>query len=595
MVSSEKISQIRSLMAERGLAAYLVPNTDPHQGEYLASHWQMIAWLSGFTGSAGTIVITADFAGLWTDSRYFLQAAEQLAGSGIELMKLKIPHTPEYRSWIQTHVPPGSRIGLDGRLFSVSGLRAMKTEFQHNNLQIESDHDLIAPIWQDRPALPSAPVFVHEAHFAGKSRQEKLAEVRQLMREKGVKYHLLSALDDIAWTFNIRGKDIEFNPVAICYALIGIDTATLFMDPAKVPAAMRSEWKSEGIQVAAYESVREALQHLETGAEILFSAGQTSQWLASAVPDTVKVKVGSNLPGLLKAVKNEGEQAHIRRVMVKDGVAMVQLLKWLEESVGTIPVTEITVAEKLHALRAAQAHFVCDSFGTIAGYGAHGAIVHYSATPASAFSLKPEGIFLLDSGGQYLDGTTDITRTVTLGVPSAQQKDDFTRVLKGHIALARLVFPAGTQGHQLDTLARQALWQEGLNYGHGTGHGVGFFLNVHEGPQRIGTGASGAEGADFVPGMLTSNEPGLYRTGQYGIRIENLILVVPHVETEFGVFYAFDTVTLCPIDTRLVEGSLLSPEERDWLNAYHVHVQERLLPHLDAAEQAWLSEKCLPI
>ena len=590
-----KISQLRALMAQKGLTAYLIPNTDPHQGEYLAAHWQQVAWFSGFTGSAATVVITADFVGLWTDSRYFLQAETQLQGSGIELMKLKIPHTPEYRQWLVEHLPVGAAVGIDERLFSVSGLRALESSLKAGNIRVATGHDLIGPLWADRPPLPSAPVFAHEIRFAGKSRQEKLAQIRQQMQQKGVQHHLLSALDDIAWTFNVRGSDIEYNPVAVCYALIDEVGATLFIDPAKVPDALRREWESEGIQIAPYASVVESLGQLPAGEPLLFASGQTSQWLAAALPAATPRIEGSNIPTVLKAVKNEVEQAHIRFVMVKDGVAMLRFFKWLEEHIYTMPITEISAAEKLHALRAAQPHFTGDSFGTIAGYGPHGAIVHYSATPESDLPLQAEGLFLLDSGGQYLDGTTDITRTVSLGTPTAQQMRDFTLVLKGHIALARAVFPAGTQGQQLDALARQHLWQAGLNFGHGTGHGVGFFLNVHEGPQRISPTATSAEGAAFVPGMLTSNEPGLYRTGEYGIRIENLILVVPHSETEFGVFYQFETVSLCPIDTRLVETESLNTEEREWLNQYHERVKKALAPHLDAAEQAWLAEKCRAI
>lgn len=593
--STNKLAEIRDLMQAQGLTAYIIPNTDPHQGEYIAPHWQIISWLSGFTGSAGTIVITADFAGVWTDSRYFIQAESQLANFDFDLMKLRVPHSPEYIGWICDKLPEGATIGVDARLFPMTQIAAMEQRFAGGGIALKSGHDLIAPIWADRPDLPTATIYVHQAAYAGKSRIEKLATIRAEMQDRGANLHLVSALDDIAWMFNLRGSDISYNPVIICYALIGLDSATLFIDLPKVSEGLRGRLESESILLAPYDSIRESLSLLPPQTSLLLAPAKTSEWLGTAIPAEVKQVAADNPATLFKAVKNEVEQAHIRKVMVKDGVAMVHFLKWLEENVGKTPITEVSAAAQLLAFRAEQADFVGESFGTISGYGPHGAIVHYSATADTDVPLQPTGLFLLDSGGQYLDGTTDITRTIALGTPTEQEMQDYTLVLRGHIGLAKAIFPQGTQGHQLDSLARQPLWQQSMNYGHGTGHGVGFFLNVHEGPQRIGTGKTGGEGSAFVPGMLTSNEPGLYRAGKHGIRIENLVLTVPHAETEFGTFYAFETVTLCPIDTRLIKRSWLSREEIEWLNIYHKRVWEGLSPHLSSEAQNWLKEKCRTI
>lgn len=593
--TTQQLTEIRDLMRTQGLTAYIIPNTDPHQGEYIAPHWQIINWLSGFTGSAGTIVITDDFAGVWTDSRYFIQAESQLANSDFDLMRLRVPHSPEYIGWICDNLPEGSTVGVDARLFSMTQVAAMQQRFENRGIGLESGHDLVAPTWTDRPDLPTASIFVHQVAYAGKSRIEKLATIREGMNKRGATLHLVNALDEIAWILNLRGSDISYNPVIICYALIGLDTATLFIDPAKVSEGLRGRLESDGIVLAAYESIQESLTQLPPQTSLLLAPAQTSEWLGTAIPAEVKLVSADNPATQLKAVKNEVEQAHIREVMVKDGVAMVHFLKWLEENVGKAQITEVSAAAQLLAFRAEQADFVGESFGTIAGYGPHGAIVHYSATADTDMPLQSTGLFLLDSGGQYLDGTTDITRTIALGTPTEQEMQDYTLVLRGHIGLAKAIFPQGTQGHQLDVLARQPLWQQGINYGHGTGHGVGFFLNVHEGPQRIGTGKTGAEGSAFVPGMLTSNEPGLYRAGKHGIRIENLVLTVPKAETEFGTFYAFETVTLCPIDTRPIKRSWLSKEEIEWLNTYHKRVWEALSPHLSSDAQHWLKEKCRSI
>lgn len=596
ITTKTKLSGLRELLSENNLDAYFIPNTDPHQSEYIAGHWKTLAWISGFTGSAGNIVVSPEFAGLWTDSRYFIQGERQLKDSGIELMKLKIPHTPEYIEWMVENLPENGRVGVDGKLISLAMVERLKKAFAAKKLQIIDVGDLFEKLWQDRPSIPYSPVFVHELAFAGKSRTEKLKEIREAMTEKGVDSHLLTTLDDIAWTFNIRGGDVSYNPVAICYALITQNEATLFINPAKVSDEVKRELEGDGIILKEYETIGEALSQLSADKPMYCDPSKVSLWLKGFLPEGIKVEKGMSLSTPLKSIKNDTEVDHIRNVMIKDGVAMVRFLMWLEENVGKAELTEVSVAEQLEAFRAQQPDFKGPSFGTIAGYQGNGAIVHYSAEPETAASLHPEGIFLLDSGGQYLDGTTDITRTVALGPSTADQRRDFTLVLKGHIALATAIFPEGTRGYQLEGFARRAIWAQGMNYGHGTGHGVGFFLNVHEGPQTIGSGASGSLASAFQPGMLTSNEPGLYHEGKYGIRTENLVLCVSHSESEaFGKFLAFETVTLCPIDTSLLDRSLMTSEELKWLNAYHLQVFEKLSPHLSKDEEKWLKNKAQAI
>lgn len=589
MTTADKLNALRKAIKEHDLFAYLIPNTDPHQSEYIADHWRTLAWLSGFTGSAANMVVTEEFAGLWTDSRYFIQAEEQLRNSSINLMKLNVPHTPEFIDWIVEHTPEGANIGLDGSLYSLSSVESMKKSFRGKGLNITDVGDLVGTLWEERPSIPTNRIFEHEVKFAGKSRKEKLSEVREEMQEAEVNAHLITTLDDIAWLFNIRGNDVQYNPVAISYALILEDETRLYIDAGKIPGDFRKTLKKEGIVIRPYEAISEDLQALPGNTRLLFSPTKTNLNLHQSIPEGVTTKEDIHLTTPLKSVKNETEVEHIRRVMVRDGMAMVRFLIWLEEHVGKITITEFAAGEKLREFRALQEGFFGESFGTIAGYQGHGAIVHYSATPDSSYELQPEGIFLLDSGGQYLEGTTDITRTIALGEPSAEQKRDNTLVLKGHIALARAVYPDKTRGYQLEVLARQFLWSHHLNYGHGTGHGVGFFLNVHEGPQSIGSGATASKAAILKPGMLTSNEPGIYHTGKYGIRIENLVLTVPHAGNgDFGNFLAFETVTLCPIDLKLVDAAMLSHEEKTWLNDYHEKVFEALSPHLSASEVSWL-------
>ena len=595
-ITITRLSRLRDLFSQYDIDAFFIPNTDPHQSEYIADHWRTMPWISGFTGSAGNIVITKDFAGLWTDSRYFIQGEKQLKGSGLELMKLKIPHTPEYLEWMVENVPESGRVGVDGKLISLNASQRFKKAFAPKAIELVDVGDLFDAIWTDRPVLPQGKVFVHDVSYAGKSRKEKITEVREKMKEKGADHHLVTSLDDIAWIFNIRGTDVSYNPVAIAYALISSSEATLFIHPAKVSDDIKKELVADGITLKDYDEIGSTLSRLSSDQTLYYDPGKVTLWLKGFFPESIKEKKGMNISTPLKSIKNDTEVDHIRKVMVKDGVAMVRFLKWLEENVGKLAIDEVSAAEKLEEFRSEQADFIGPSFGTIAGFQGNGAIVHYSAEPETAASLQPEGLFLLDSGGQYLDGTTDITRTVALGSPTEEQKRDFTLVLKGHIALATSIFPEGTRGYQLEGFARRAIWAQGMNYGHGTGHGVGFFLNVHEGPQTIGSGASGNLASAFQPGMLTSNEPGLYHEGKYGIRTENLVLCVPHSESEaFGKFFCFETVTLCHIDTSLIEYSLLSEEERIWLNEYHDRVYHALQPYLNPNEEEWLKNKTISI
>ncbi|TAK46250.1 MAG: aminopeptidase P family protein [Saprospiraceae bacterium] len=590
MTVNERLTALRIAMKASGLAAYIVPSSDPHQGEYVAAHWKAREWISGFTGSAGTVVVTLDHAGLWTDSRYFLQAEEQLKGSSVELHKLNIPHTPEHLEWMQENLPSGSKAGLDGRLFSVGQVRHLAKKFHPKNIDLDTTSGLISDIWTDRPPLPQHPVFELEVKYAGASRGQKIQAVRGKMEKAD--YHLVSTLDDIAWLFNLRGGDVPCTPVFYAYAVVATDAAFLFIEESKVPADLKGKLNKDGVIVMPYTSIELFLKNIPTGKIISVDLASTSNQVFNAI-DSEKIKEGTNITSSLKAIKNPVEIQHFKEVMRIDAVALVQLYRWLDETLVKRPVPESEVAVRLNEFRQAQGGYFGESFDAIAGYNSNGAIVHYHAEPGTCANIKPEGMLLLDSGGQYLNGTTDITRTIALSKPSVEQKRDFTLVLKGHIALGNVKFPQGTTGVQLDILARMYLWQNGLNYGHGTGHGVGFFNNVHEGPQGISpTAGTPKASVTIEPGMVTSNEPGLYRAGQYGIRTENLVLCVEDEENDFGKFYRFKTLTLFPIDLNLVDEGLLSDDEKAWINSYHEKVFASVSPLLNEAEKAWLKEKC---
>ena len=589
MTTQEKLSALRTLMQEKNFDAYIIPPTDPHQSEYIPDHWKTREWFSGFTGSAGTVVVTHDFAGLWTDSRYFIQAEKQLRGSGIDLVKLKVPHTPEYINWLADHLKSGSTIGMDGSVFSQALVAMMKKTFSKKSLSLNCAHDLPGAIWNDRPPVSFNRIFEHDALFAGKSRQEKIARVRKEMEEAGVDYQLLTALDDIAWLFNLRGSDVAYNPVFIAYALVTMDQVMLFINPEKVDDDLATRLRSEGVLLMPYNDLQRQLGGLEVEKIVLLTTAKTSHHVFLSIATHCIKKDGVSIPAALKACKDETEIKHIRNAMAKDGVALVKFFCWIEDHIGREEITEVTLDEKLTEFRSQQSGYMGNSFGTIVGYKDHGAIVHYSATPDSAYSVKPEGMLLLDSGGQYVDGTTDITRTICLGKPTDEQILDYTLVLKGLIKLSMAFFPEGTKGYHLDALARFPLWQHGKNYGHGTGHGIGYFLNVHEGPQGISPNPA----LDFPlkEGMLQSNEPGFYPEGKYGVRLENLVLVVPHIETEYGKFLQFESLTLFPMEKKLIDLDLLTDEEKGWLNRYHQKVFRNLSPKLGPEENQWLLEK----
>ncbi|MBK9015154.1 MAG: aminopeptidase P family N-terminal domain-containing protein [Saprospiraceae bacterium] len=590
MTTKEKLQSLRAAMKSQGLDAYIIPSADPHQGEYVADHWKSRPWLSGFTGSAGTVVVTADHAGLWTDSRYFLQAETQLAGSGITLHKLGIPHTPEHMDWMKENLKEGSKVGLDGRLFSVGQIRRMAKHFHQKQIEIDSSVDLIEKIWTGRPPLPQGPLFEHDVKFAGASRREKLAKVREKMGT--VDYYLVSSLDDIAWLFNLRGRDVECNPIFYAYAMVGQEVAWLFIESAKVPALLKEKLNQDGVLLKPYDSLEDFLKKIEEAQTVLLDLGTTSNQVFNAIAPS-SVLEGDNIVAEMKAIKNDTEIAHLKKTMARDGAALVRIFRWLERTLDERPVPEAEVAERLTAFRSELENYFGDSFDAIVGYNGNGAIIHYHPAYGTCANIEKHGILLLDSGGQYTDGTTDITRTVALSTPTAAQKTDFTLVLKGVLGLSMARFPKGTNGVQLDTLARFPIWQHYVNFGHGVGHGVGFFLNVHEGPHGFSPVANSPRAAKAVePGTVTSNEPGIYKAGQYGIRTENLILCVEDLENEFGKFYRFDTLTLFPIDLNLVDKNMLTEQERLWLNAYHEECFEKISPYLNDEERAWLRERC---
>jgi Xaa-Pro aminopeptidase len=585
---NERLAKLREVMNQEGISACIIPGTDPHASEYIADYWKEREWISGFDGSAGTAVITTEKAGVWTDSRYFLQGAEQLAGTGFDLMKQGLPETLEIIPWLISELNPGQKVAVNSQMFSVNAYAAMKNELESNGIQLIA-LDLMAKTWTDRPALPLNKLFVFDVKYAGKSASEKLQILRAELKKVRANAFIMSALDDIAWLFNIRGNDVSYNPVVISYALVEEEKATLFIDNEKLSSETKAYLEAEGVSVAPYMAVYDSLKNIAESRTVLIDGAKLNQSLYEAIPQYCAKRNTMSPVFRLKSIKNEVEMEGVRRAMIKDGVALTRFFMWLEKNVEKEEISEISLSQKLFDFRSEQENFVGESFGTIAGYAGHGAIVHYRATPESDASLAAENILLLDSGGQYFDGTTDITRTITLGKPTEQQIADFTMVLKGHINLGKAIFPAGTRGSQLDILARKALWDNCLNYGHGTGHGIGHFLNVHEGPQSI---RMDENPVTLQPGMILSNEPGMYRAGEYGIRTENLVHVVPAAKTEFGQFLTFETLTLFPIDKNLIDVYALEMDEVDWLDAYHEKVFETLSPYLNKEEQKWLKEKC---
>lgn len=579
---AERLALLRQELRREHLSAYIFPTSDPHQSEYTADHWKGREWISGFNGSAGTAVVTLTSAALWTDSRYFIAAAEQLEGTEFQLMKLKVESTPTIAEWLGKELADAKdkSVGIDGMVASVNEVEALIADLHNQGgITLQTNFDVLARIWKDRPAIPTNAIEIHPVELAGEEASAKLQRIRKALRTQHADGMLMAALDDIAWTLNLRGADVHCNPVFVSYLLIDSSAATLYINMEKVPADVEQYLQRQGVRVEAYEHVAQGLrEYFEYN--ILLDPNEVNYALMKMVKREV-VRASSPVP-MMKAVKTEAEQNGFRRAMVRDGVAMVKFLKWLEENPNQ---TEISVADKLETLRSEQPLYRGLSFDTIAGYEAHGAIVHYEATPETDIPLSQKGFLLLDSGAQYQDGTTDITRTIALGVLTEEQKKVYTLVLKGHIDLQLLHFPDGATGTQLDAIARQPLWQHGLNFMHGTGHGVGSYLNVHEGPHQI---RMDWKPAPLRAGMTVTDEPGIYLEGRFGVRIENTLLIVPAEETECGRFLRFETLTLCPIDTKPIIKEWLTKEEMEWLNGYHECVFRSLSSHLTSEEKAWL-------
>ena len=592
---NQRLSDLREVMQREHLAAFIFPSTDPHQSEYVAEHWKGREWISGFDGSAGTAVVTMNAAALWTDSRYFLAAEEQLKGTEFQLMRLKIEGTPTIAEWIGRECGAGAEVGIDGWCSSVSDVKDLIANLRkQGGITLRTNFDPLKLIWRDRPAIPENPVEIYPLQYAGEATHDKIGRIRQALRETHADGMLMAALDDIAWTLNLRGTDVHCSPVFVSYLLISTTDVTLYINKAKLSPEVVEYLKSEGVGVAPYDEISKGLKdYFEYN--ILLDPNEVNYALyKSAVREIVEEESPVKR---MKTVKNEREITGFRSAMLKDGIAMVKFLKWIDEwkensSMAGGQQTEISISERLEALRAEQPLYKGLSFDTIAGYQAHGAIVHYEATPETDIPLKPEGFLLLDSGAQYLDGTTDITRTIALGPLTEEQKRVYTLVLKGHIQIELCKFPSGASGTQLDILAREALWREGLNYLHGTGHGVGTFLNVHEGPHQL---RMEWKPAPLVAGMTLTDEPGIYLAGKFGVRIENTLLITPYKETEFGRFLQFEPLTLCPIDKSPIIADMLLPEELSWLNAYHQHVFDTLSPHLSPTESDWLRIVCAPL
>jgi Xaa-Pro aminopeptidase len=581
-------------MARHGVDAFIVPSADPHLSEYLPGLWRGREWLSGFTGSVGTFIATADFAGVWTDGRYYTQAETELAGTEVRLMKIPSGASLLHIDWLAQTMRPGQTVAVDARVLGLAVARLLADALSTRGVKLRIDLDLLDEIWPDRPGLPPEPVFEHAPPYATMSRADKLAATREAMEKLGAERHFISTLDDIAYLFNLRGADVSYNPVFLAHALVEPHGATLFVAEGKMPAALRERLGQDGVRVAPYTQAFDALAAIPAGSTLLVDPRRITAGMRAAVPEEVRVIESVNPTTFAKSRKLPAETDHVRDAMEQDGVALCEFFAWLEPLLADpyrAPLTEVMIDERITAARARRPGFVSPSFGTIAGFNANGAIMHYRATPESHAVIEGDGLLLIDSGGQYLGGTTDITRVVPVGTPSAAQKRDFTLVLKGMINLSVARFPRGTRGPMLDALARAPIWAAGIDYGHGTGHGVGYFLNVHEGPQVISPTASPDPHTAIEPGMITSNEPGIYRPGQWGIRIENLVLSQVVETTEFGEFLGFETLTLCPIDTRCIELSLLTEDEREWLNGYHRIVRARLLLHVDGAAREWLKRR----
>jgi Xaa-Pro aminopeptidase len=591
MTHPEKLAAIRELMKNEGVDAYIIPSADPHMSEYLPDFYKSIPFVTGFTGSVSTVVITPNFAGLWTDSRYFVQAEAQLKDSGFELVKLRAQGMPEYIEWLGEHLQQGGKVAFDEKTVSVSlglllaqQLAFKEIKFQHS--------DYVGRIWENRPALPAEPAFLLPEEVVGQSVQSKLAVIRMSLAKQHANYHLVSSLDDMAWIFNLRGQDVGYNPVVLSFALISESDVKIYIDKDKLSAEDQQTLANQGVTMLAYDLLASDLQQLPSSSRILIDPKRNCYYMYKQLTKGIKILLETNPSTHLKAIKNEVEIANTRKAMMKDGAAMTKFFKWLKENIGKVEITELSAAEVLKNFRAQQEGFVGESFNTIAGYKAHGALPHYAATPESDVTVEADGLFLVDSGGQYQYGTTDITRVIPMGNNTEEESTDYTLVLKAMIEGCKARFPKGTCGYQIDAITRKPMWEYALNYGHGTGHGVGYYLNVHEGPHIFNASATP------IPvelDTITSIEPGIYRIGKHGIRIENLVLTVKDESNEFNEFYAFESLTLAPIDTTLVKKELLETSHISWLNNYHQQVYEKVSPLLNEEEKAFLKEMTKPI
>ncbi|MBN1040556.1 aminopeptidase P family protein [Clostridium botulinum] len=584
MRTFEKIEKLREIMKKENIDYYVVPSGDFHQSEYVAEHFKSRAYITGFTGSAGTALIGIEKGILWTDGRYFIQAEQQLKDSGIELYKMRIPGWPTLHEWLMENMKSGETVSFDGRLFSANEYKEFKKIKDKKDINIVINKDLIEEIWNDKPELPKEKAFLHDIKYCGKSAKEKIEEVRVEMKKMGAQSYIISSLDDIAWLYNIRGNDVKDTPVVLAYAIVNEEKATLYIDKNKLSNEDQIKLNNEGIKIDEYNNIFEDVKDIKNS--VILDPNKVSGYIYTLINENVEVIEELNITTKLKAIKNSIEIENLKRCQIKDGVAMVRFLKWLKENVGKENITEFTVADKLLEFRSKGDLFVEESFGTIAGYKDHAAMMHYSATDESAYELKQEGILLVDSGGQYLDGTTDITRSFILGKLTDEEKKDFTLVLKSHINLMKAKFLKGTTGSNLDVLARTILWDEGMDYKCGTGHGVGFFLSVHEGPQSIRPVPNTVV---LEPGMILTNEPGVYKEGKHGIRTENVMLVTNDIETaEGGEFYKFEVMSYCPMDIEGIDESLLTEAERKWLNTYHAETYAKLSPYLNDEEKNFL-------
>ncbi|MGG5291142.1 aminopeptidase P family protein [Pseudomonas shirazensis] len=589
-----RLARVREVMASEGVDALLVPSADPHLSEYLPGHWQGRQWLSGFHGSVGTLVVLADFAGLWVDSRYWEQAANELAGSGIELMKL-MPGSSGPFDWLGSNLQPQATVAVDGAVLSVTASRQLQQSLQANGIRLVTDKDLLDQVWESRPALPAAPIYEHLPPQATATRAEKLDALRCTLSSKGADWHFIATLDDIAWLFNLRGSDVSYNPVFVAFAWVGQQQAVLFVDLNKVDAQLRQALAADGVELQDYHHAGRVLASIAGGSTVLIDPARVTCGLVGRLGAQVKLLEQINPTTLSKSCKGDAELAHVRQVMEQDGAALCEFFAWFEANLGKQQITELTIDERLTAARAQRPGYVSLSFSTIAAFNANGAMPHYRATEQSHAVIEGDGLLLIDSGGQYLGGTTDITRMVPVGQPTRAQREDCTRVLKGMIALSRASFPRGILSPLLDAIARTPLWADQVDYGHGTGHGVGYFMNVHEGPQVIAYQAQALPHTAMQEGMISSIEPGTYRPGKWGVRIENLVVNRAAGRSEFGDFLAFETLTLCPIDTRCLLIELLNDEERGWLNQYHAHVSERLAPLLAGSALQWLRDRTVAV